>query len=385
MALRLNIGAGEQPLPGYINIDRKTGQEAFPLARPDGSCDEVRASHVLEHFPHTQIAAVLADWVRALKPGGVLKIAVPDFQQIAQAYLEGQNVPLQGFVMGGQIDPDDFHRAIFDAESLVELMRAAGLVGISRWKSEIDDCAALPVSLNIMGIKPGAPPLGKVAAVMSIPRLGFQDNFFCAMATFPKYGINLIKCQGAFWGQCLTRAMQEAIATGVEWIITLDYDTVFTAGHLEQLLSLAQRHPEADAIAPIQANRHEPTPLMTINGADGKPLGCIPSDYFDTELTAVDTAHFGLTMIRVSALLAMPQPWFLGVPNAAGEWYDGRTDEDIYFWKKWKAAGHSLYLANRVAVGHMEIMIRWPGEDFRAFHQHPSDFNKDGVPEEVWK
>ena len=383
--MKLNIGAGGTPLPGYINLDRKTGQEAYPLTMADASCSEIRASHILEHFPHNGIGAVLADWVRCLKPGGVLKIAVPDFEIIARAYLEGHNVPVQGYVMGGQVDADDCHRSIFDAEALAEVMRAAGLVGISRWTSEADDCASLPVSLNLLGVKPGAPPLGKVAAVMSIPRLGFQDNFFCAMGIFPRYGINLLKCQGAFWGQCLTKAMLEAIDTGADWIITMDYDTVFTASHLEQLLSLAQRHPEADAIAPIQAHRQDPTPLMTIKGPDGKPIGNIEADVFDPELTKVNTAHFGLTMIRVSSLLKMPKPWFLGVPNPDGNWGEAKLDEDIYFWKKWEECGFSLYLANRVAIGHMEIMLRWPGRDFCAFHQHPSDFNNNGAPDEVWQ
>jgi len=52
---RLNLGAGDKPLDGYINLDRKTGQECFPLAYDDGSVDVIRASHILEHFPHAMI------------------------------------------------------------------------------------------------------------------------------------------------------------------------------------------------------------------------------------------------------------------------------------------------------------------------------------------
>ena len=30
--LRLNIGGGREPLPGYETVDRKVGKEAYPLA-----------------------------------------------------------------------------------------------------------------------------------------------------------------------------------------------------------------------------------------------------------------------------------------------------------------------------------------------------------------
>ena len=61
--LRLNLGAGSIPIEGYENIDRKSGHEVYPLTVH--GVDEIRASHVLEHFSHTEIGAVLTDWVKA--------------------------------------------------------------------------------------------------------------------------------------------------------------------------------------------------------------------------------------------------------------------------------------------------------------------------------
>lgn len=383
--MRLNIGAGEHKLPGYINIDRKSGHEAFPLEYPAESCREIRASHILEHFPHGLIGAILFDWVGKLRPGGVLKVAVPDFKVIAEQYLLGARLPAEGYIMGGQVDSDDFHYSLFDEECLIEALRSAGLIGISRWSDDAGDCSGLPVSLNLIGIKPGGPALGKVCAVMSVPRLGFMDNMFCAVRILPAFGINMAKTTGAFWGQCLTRSIEEAISSGAEWILTLDYDSVFTHEHVELLLSLAQRYPEADAIAPLQAHRSQATPLMTIKGEDGRPIPRVMADTFAPELTRVSTAHFGLTMIRVASLLKMPRPWFVGVPDSDGRWEDGRLDDDIYFWKQWEAAGLSLYQANRVAIGHLELMIRWPGHDFHPVHQHPSEFFQQGSPEGVWR
>jgi hypothetical protein len=63
----------------------------------------------------------------------VLRIAVPDFAKVAAGYLEGAPQPTEGWVMGGQTDPDDFHRSIFDADKLKRLLSDAGLVLLRPW------------------------------------------------------------------------------------------------------------------------------------------------------------------------------------------------------------------------------------------------------------
>src|SRR6185437_6608660 len=82
--VRLDLGAGQVSPYGFIPLGRDHGSEIFPLPYGDETVDEIRASHCLEHFPHGQVAAVLKDWVRALKKGGRLRIAVPDFKKIAE-------------------------------------------------------------------------------------------------------------------------------------------------------------------------------------------------------------------------------------------------------------------------------------------------------------
>ena len=79
-SVRLNLGSGRTPIPGWTNVDIKAGGSAYPLTQyADGSVDEIRASHILEHFSHHEVALVLREWVRVLKRGGKLYIAVPDF------------------------------------------------------------------------------------------------------------------------------------------------------------------------------------------------------------------------------------------------------------------------------------------------------------------
>jgi hypothetical protein len=52
---------------------------------------------------------------------------------------------------------------------------------------------------------------------------------------------------------------------------------------------------------------------------------------------------------------------------------------------QWEAAGNSLHLANRVAIGHMELLVKWPDINLTTFHQSVTDYQQNGVPEECWK
>lgn len=382
--VRLNLGSGEVPLEGYVNLDAKTDDQIYPLkAYADGSVDEVRASHVLEHFPHGAVVNVVREWVRVLKPGGVLKIAVPDLETIARLYLAGENAPIQGYLMGGQVDQYDFHRAVFDAEALEEVLRACGLSRIRRWVSDAKDCAALPVSLNLQGEKLDL-PVPKIHAVMSMPRLCFTDNFFSAFEALMPHKIPLRKHTGAFWGQCLDRAMNEAIAEGAEWLLTIDYDSVYSKDDIAKMIRVVQEYPEVTALAPFQSSRTKPFPLLTIKGHDGSNVAHVERRQFDGDIYPITTAHFGCTLLKVEALQKLPKPWFLGVPDKDGTWGDGRLDDDIYFWKKWHECGNTLHLACRVAIGHAELQITWPGANLEPVIQHPAEWNKKGKPADVW-
>ena len=142
--LKLDLGGGEvSQREGFTSVDRRNGTELYPLPYPDECVAEAISSHCLEHFPKSETINVLREWVRVLKPGGTIKIAVPDFEWIC-ANLDH---PLtEGYVMGGQTDENDFHHALFNREKLTKLMELAGLVDIFPWVSEVEDCASLPVT-----------------------------------------------------------------------------------------------------------------------------------------------------------------------------------------------------------------------------------------------
>jgi hypothetical protein len=81
----------------------------------------------------------------------------------------------------------------------------------------------------------------------------------------------------------------------------------------------------------------------------------------------------------------MGKPWFWSQPDAQGGWGNGRRDADLGFWDKFAEAGCQLYSANRVAVGHLELMVLWPGPDLRAVSQPAGNFMEGGKPFEVWQ
>lgn len=384
--LKLDLGAGPDSPEGFLPRGNAHGSAIFPLSDiADGSCAVVRASHVLEHFPRQQIPVVLREWARVLAPGGELRIAVPDLKIVAERYLEGVNQPTEAFIMGGQVDAADYHQALFDAESLQRSLSAAGLMLIRRWDSELADCAALDISLNLSGTKPDMPEIA-VSAVMSVPRLGFMDNFFSAIEAFPGLGVKLRRYQGAYWGQCIERVMEESLAEdSPDAILAVDYDSIFTRRDVAMLMQLMCCHPEADAIAAVQAARGRATPLFTL-GADAPSVdGRIATSAFAGDLTRAETAHFGLTLIRADKLRGFAKPWFRDVPDQDGGWGEGRTDADVNFWRQWQAAGNSLFLANRVPIGHLELGVLWPGSDLGAISQPVADWRKSGPPKDIWK
>lgn len=388
--IRLNLGAGGSHIPGFIPIDRHNGREVYPLEYATDSVDEIYASHVLEHFGHKDAEFAIHEWVRTLRPGGRIRIAVPDMRWIAEKYLAGESLPLASYLMGGQTDENDYHKTIFDEDRLRGIMEAAGLRGIQRWTSTLADCASMPVSLNLEGTKLRPTrmqipeKLPNIAAVMSMPRLAFSDNMFCATSVATELGISFEKVTGAFWGQCMERVMTPHATDGTDYILTVDYDTVFNRDHVLKLIDIMQRNPDIDALAPIQFKRDEDFPLFRTLSDEGTLGDRLDLDEFDkNETTRVGWAHFGLTVLRASSMRKLTHPWFLDVPDETGQWGDARVDADIHFWKKFVSEGFKVCVANRVSVGHLQLVATWPNRELRPIHQYTTEFQRRGEPSGV--
>lgn len=93
--LRLNVGCGEWPIAGFVNIDADPALHVDlvasvpPIPYPDGSVDEVFACHFLEHLSFDDGAAFLHECYRVLRPGGTVGIVVPDMRWLMTEYVKG--------------------------------------------------------------------------------------------------------------------------------------------------------------------------------------------------------------------------------------------------------------------------------------------------------
>lgn len=94
----LNLGCGQRFHPDWMNIDFVSHAPevmAHDLTTgipvPDNSADAVYHSHVLEHFSKSNGAAFIQECFRVLKPGGVLRVVVPDLEALALQYVQALN------------------------------------------------------------------------------------------------------------------------------------------------------------------------------------------------------------------------------------------------------------------------------------------------------
>lgn len=384
--LRLNIGGGDLELDGFVNVDRKHGQEAYPLDYPENGVDEIRASHLLEHFSYAKVPEVLAHWVSRLKPGGRIRIAVPDFQWIAKQYLAGTPFPVQAFTMGSQDNEDNYHKAVFDREALTEAMINVGLERISPWKSELTDCASLPVSLNMQAFKPSddRQVCENTQAVLSCPRFGPMLHARSAFNALARARVRYSVMTGAYWWQVLSEEMEKSLADpSVEFVFTVDYDSIFTYADVVELWRLIRAKDDADAICPLQCKRGGKDVLIGMDDATGKARNRIYKEEFATHLTRIQRGHFGLTIFRADTLRQHSKPWMTPIPGADGRWGEDKVDCDINFWHRWHAAKRTVFLANRVIVGHLEEVISWPTTDMKTIYQSSKDYIDGGMPAEV--
>lgn len=384
---RINIGGGETHLPGFENYDRKLGKEAYPLDVEDESLDEILASHVFEHFSFKDSESVLKNWVAKLKPGGRIRIAVPDFEQLAKCYLNGDPIHLQGFILGGNVDENDRHGAIYDREWLTELMLLCGLERISEWRKGLVGTAAMPFSLNLQGFKPSRESLDAISnirAVVSTPRFGPLLHPECARKAFMQLGIEGTAAQSCFWNQQISNLMEDAIANPeCNYVLTLDFDTVFSADDVKELYRLMQGRPDVDAVFPVQAKRGCMDALFSLTNADGTLKHSVSEADLARQLLPANTGHFGLTMFRAESLRKFPRPWMLARPNESGQFNGGHVDPDIDFWANFKKAGFQVCLAPRVVVGHIEEVISWPDPQMKRVYQMQNDYFERGIPAEV--
>lgn len=93
-ATRLHIGAGQESIPGWINIDNQAlpGVDQVLDVReglPFSEVASIYAEHFLEHLTLDEGLAFLAECRRVLAPDGVLRLSTPNLDWVMLTHYRG--------------------------------------------------------------------------------------------------------------------------------------------------------------------------------------------------------------------------------------------------------------------------------------------------------
>jgi SAM-dependent methyltransferase len=113
----------------------------------DNAIDAVWSSHNLEHLQRHEVPLALREFIRVLKPHGLLLLTLPDLQQVARLVVEDELEDQAYFSPSGPITPLDMifghtaslargnpymaHRTGFTPRTLQKVLIEAGFVEIS--------------------------------------------------------------------------------------------------------------------------------------------------------------------------------------------------------------------------------------------------------------
>jgi predicted SAM-dependent methyltransferase len=163
---RVHLGPGRKNyLQGWINVDANlvTGKLdvwaniAHGVPFRSGTVDAFYSHHVIEHLADAYLPTHFAELYRCLKPGGVVRIGVPNADSAARAFIAGDHAwffdfPVAHASIGGRLTNfllcKGEHLSILSFSYMQELLTAAGF-------TDIQQCAPASATFYPRMIDPG--------------------------------------------------------------------------------------------------------------------------------------------------------------------------------------------------------------------------------------
>jgi predicted SAM-dependent methyltransferase len=165
---KLQVSAGYYPLDGWLNadllpwsLDYLTGRSIILDARKKFSFDDctfdyVFSEHTIEHITYSEGAQMLRECFRILVPGGKIRVATPNLENILSLHRQNNNEPQQAYIRNviqrqysGSIVPasvviNDFfhswgHKFIYDRETVQSLVELAGFTDVAWFDPGVSD------------------------------------------------------------------------------------------------------------------------------------------------------------------------------------------------------------------------------------------------------
>jgi predicted SAM-dependent methyltransferase len=188
----LNLGSADDRLNGFVAVDffsANTDYGAdlrYPLLIDDAVFDGIFSEHTLEHLNYAEVARVLAECQRILKPGAIIRIVVPDLSIFVENYAshndswfrdwEREVLKPRGRSMTSRMEALNFvtqeygHRSAWDFETMEKFLTRAGFTDIHkrsfrrgsdpRLLQDKDVCDRTMVSLYVEARKASLPRTG---------------------------------------------------------------------------------------------------------------------------------------------------------------------------------------------------------------------------------
>lgn len=161
--MRLEIGAGAKPTPGYVHVDAVALEEVDvvddgrTLAKfEDGVAEEVYSHWFLEHVARHEVQPMLENWKRVLVPGGLIRLVTNNHEAHNRCLAEGEISWREWSYLIYAVENKrgykvwDIHKCAWNQALLGEALEQCGFVEVSveaQWKCREEDgrlkCPAL--------------------------------------------------------------------------------------------------------------------------------------------------------------------------------------------------------------------------------------------------
>lgn len=153
---KLHVGGGVRLLDGWLNTDIALvpgvvwGDATKPLPYPNDTFCHIFSEHMIEHVTQAGGLAMLKEFFRTMRPGGVVRITTPDLKRLCslfsdsldavqqqyvswfcQTFTPGQRPPSATLVMNAQARLWG-HQFLYDEATLREAMELAGFESVTR-------------------------------------------------------------------------------------------------------------------------------------------------------------------------------------------------------------------------------------------------------------